>query len=365
MARMRLLCCIFLLLATLPSAARAGTIVVDPAGGGDYDNIPEAAFYAGADDTVLVMPGTYVVEDGGSPGWPIPLDAGTPTFLSESGAGVTRIEGVTSLAPFSVAAGVTDARLFAHGFTFTNLLEIIHWDYPSYPGGPVRFTDNIVEGNPTAHGTLNAGDGAGGLIAGNVFFGAGSVAIRLGHNGAFAGVVEGNDVSGYYTGIVGAGENTEIRGNHIHNCEDTGIVAYGPLTATDNVIENNAWYGIALEGEFYLEGNVIRGNAHGVGWPFVPIGGLAGYARLNDIYDNGTNMSTPEIMYPWEFDATMNWWGTTDPEEIAEGIWDCNDPLGGFGCVVFTPWCTAPTPGCDPTGVEETPSWGAIKALYR
>ncbi len=38
MMRVRLQCCAFLLLATLPTAVCAGVIVVDPAGGGDFDN---------------------------------------------------------------------------------------------------------------------------------------------------------------------------------------------------------------------------------------------------------------------------------------------------------------------------------------
>ncbi|MCK5596287.1 MAG: hypothetical protein KAJ04_02465, partial [Candidatus Eisenbacteria sp.] len=64
MARMRLLWCTFLLLAALPAAVCAGVIVVDPAGGGNFDNIPEAVFRGSADDTVLVLPGFYEVETG-------------------------------------------------------------------------------------------------------------------------------------------------------------------------------------------------------------------------------------------------------------------------------------------------------------
>ena len=70
-----------LALALLASSAAGGTIVVDPGGGGDYDNIPEAAFHATADDTVLVLPGTYTLGPAFY-SWPIPLTAGSPTFLS-------------------------------------------------------------------------------------------------------------------------------------------------------------------------------------------------------------------------------------------------------------------------------------------
>jgi hypothetical protein len=69
---------------------------------------------------------------------------------------------------------------------------------------------------------------------------------------------------------------------------------------------------------------------------------------------------------PWtsgtEFDATMNWWGTTDPQEIAAGIFDCNDDPEVPTCVLFDPWCT--DPDCGVTAVTPT-TWGAIKSLYR
>ena len=55
--------------------AGGGVIVVDPAGGGDVDNIPEAMFCGTANDTVLVMPGLYAVEEGVPYPWPVPLDA--------------------------------------------------------------------------------------------------------------------------------------------------------------------------------------------------------------------------------------------------------------------------------------------------
>ena len=341
--------------------ALAGVIVVDPGGGGDFDSIPEAAFHAAADDTVLVMPGTYVVAAGGTYPWPIPLDGETPTFISDGGAGVTTIDGDGSTAAFSVAESANGARLSIQGFTFSLQTGVIHRDYPSYPGGPIRFEDNVVVG-PTGYGTaLSAGSGAGSLIARSVFTGTGGTGISFGGEG----VIEDNEVSGYECGI-SSGELTLVRRNQVHDCTQIGIVSYGSLTASDNVIENNEWFGIALDGGFYLEGNVIRSNGTGIAWPFVPLGILEGYAHLNDICDNGTNMRTPEIMYSWEFDATMNWWGTADPEEIAAGIYDCNDPpWGGAGCVVFAPWCTAPIPECNPTAVSELSSWGVIKAIYR
>ena len=110
-----------------------------------------------------------------------------------------------------------------------------------------------------------------------------------------------------------------------------------------------------------VEFNVIRGNNVGVTLWYC---GSADF-YCNDIYDN--------VLHDFEVlpdvgsctvDVTMNWWGTVDPEQIAAGIWDCeDDPLLG-GCVEFDPW--APGPGCEPTGVDPVAdSWGTIKAMYR
>lgn len=362
MAQMRLLCYAFLLLAALLVTVHAGVIVVDPAGGGDYDNIPEAAFHAVADDTVLVLPGTYTVGPALFP-WPIPLTADSPTFLSLAGAAATIMEGDGTLPAFSVAGGETDARMFVHGFTLRSLERAVARNIYSYPGGPVHFTDNIVENMSCYYPALHAGSGPDGLIARNVFTGPGEKGIELGVE--FAGVIEDNDVSGYQNGMVGAGAGVEIQRNHVHDCQSCGITAYGPLTASDNLVENCSYAGFMIDGTTYLEGNIIRGNGVGVSWPGALSNTPDGHVRLNDIYDNGTNISVPELMYDLDFDATTNWWGTSDPEEIADGIWDCHDPLAGYCCVIFEPWCTEPIPGCSPTAIAETSSWGTIKALYR
>ena len=158
MARMRLPCYAFILLAALPVAAHAGIIVVDPAGSGDYDNTPEASWYAGPADTVLVMPGTYAV---GGFGWPIYLDSGSPTFMSAEGAEATILLGNGTCSPFTTLAEVYDARMFIIGFTIASTPQPIERMYES--GGFLYFTDNIVENNDSG---LDAMWGAVGLSPG-------------------------------------------------------------------------------------------------------------------------------------------------------------------------------------------------------
>lgn len=352
-------------LALLTSSATGTTLIVDPGGSGDYDNIPEAAFHAAADDTVLVMPGTYAVVGSGAFPWPIPIDGDTPTLMSAAGASATMLLGDGTVEPFFVPAGVTDARLFVHGFTFADVFLIIDREDLSPSMGPVHFTDNVVTAVslPVAP-ELDTGDTPDGLVARNVFDGLAEYGIVLGIGG-FVGLVEDNEVSERWYGIFAADEGAEIVGNHIHHCEQGGITAFGPLTARDNTIEDNVWYGIMLAGTGYLEENTIRRNSQGIVWPGSLFNTPDGYVRMNNIYDNGTDISVPLILgYSVEFDARMNWWGTNDPAEIAEDIFDCHDEWGGECCVLFEPWCTAPMPDCDATPVEAT-SWGVIKAVYR
>ena len=83
---MRLGLMIGLAAALTASSAAGGTIVVDPAGGGNFDNIPEAMFRGSAEDTVLVVPGYYEVETGIPYPWPVSLTSDSPTLVSQGGA---------------------------------------------------------------------------------------------------------------------------------------------------------------------------------------------------------------------------------------------------------------------------------------
>ena len=65
--------------------------------------------------------------------------------------------------------------------------------------------------------------------------------------------------------------------------------------------------------------------------------------------------------------ATGNWWGTIDSEEIADLIWDCTDTLSVDMCVDFSDWCVDTSCAGHVTGVGEAQreSWGRIKSKYR
>ncbi len=356
MARMRLLCCALLLLAAQPAAVRAGIIVVDPAGGGNFDNIPEAMFRGSADDTVLVLPGFYEVETCVPYPWPVPLHSDSPALISQGGATLTLIFGTAFLPAFEVPDGTFNARAFITGFQFRLLETPLDWGYPTT--GTVHFTDNIVEGCETGV-DVRMGKG---LVARNLIEGPGTHGIEAGH---FEGVIEDNEVHGFKDGITGADGNTVIQRNHIHDNGISGVAGFDNCIAIDNVVENNGWSGFSISFDAHLTGNVIRGNGTGINFWGGPHNG---FLNGNDIYDNVElavhSYCEEHIPDPPDFDATMNWWGTTDPDAIAASTDDCHDSMWAAVCFVVEPWCI--TPGCDATGATEGPSsWGAIKALYR
>ena len=344
------------LFALLAGAAAANTIVVDPGGGGNFDNIPEAMFRGTAADTVLVMPGYYEVEQGIPYPWPIPLTSDSPTLVSRGGAAVTLIIGDGSLSAFEVVGSRFGPRVFISGFKFMSLESPFDWDSPSFVT-EVCFTDNIVEGCETGV-DVRWGDG---LIARNTIEGPGYYGIQAPY---FEGTIEDNEISGFTeAGIMSTNENTLILRNHIHDNEFSGITSSADCIAEDNLIENNGWDGLLIAFDAHLTNNVIRNNGAGIEFWGGP---HHGFMHENEIYDNvdvAVTAYAGDLDPPTFFDATLNWWGTTDPVAISESIWDCHDSEWAGVCFVFEPWCV--TPACDPTGVDEEATWGAIKALYR
>ena len=354
MAPIRLGLIVALATALSVTFVEAAVIVVDPGGGGNFDNIPEAMFRGTAEDTVLVMPGYYEVEEGIPYPWPVALTADSPAIKSEGGAAVTLILGDGSLSAFEVADTRYPARVYVSGFKFLGLTSPLDWD--GVAQAEVCFTDNIVEACEIGV-DVRWGDG---LVARNTISGPGWYGMQSPY---FSGSIEDNEISGFAdAGIIGTNENTTLLRNHIHDNEISGITTSDDCIAEDNLIEDNGWYGLSVAFDAHLTGNVIRGNGAGVEFWGGP---HHGFMHDNEIYGNidiAVTAYAGDLDPPTDFDATMNWWGTTDPLEIAERIYNADDDPSIEIIVLYDPWCTAP--GCDPTGVEPA-SWGAIKALYR
>ena len=334
----------------LTSPAVGVTITVDAGGGGDYDNIPEAALNATSGDTVLVMPGLYSVVP---PDWPIVLHADSPAFVSESGAPSTILEGDGSVPAFHVFAEVFDARTTIVGFTIRNTTAPIFKEFEC--GGLIHFTDNVLEFNGQG---LDAQQGGAGCIARNLIQHNGSFGLSVYH---FNGVVEHNEIC-YSEGDGISGlccEEPTIRYNHIHDNGESGIDPNFYCYATDNIIENNNEAGVEVHSHAYLYHNLIRGNSVGVRIWADPEGRM----DHNDVSGNTTY--AVQVMGGGSgrgnYLARYCWWGSSSGDFVRQSIWDSGDDPGISTTITYSPYCTIP--GC--AVPVEAKSWGAIKALYR
>jgi hypothetical protein len=351
----RLLVLIAASLLAISSFASAYIITVDCTGAGDYEDLPQAVLAAGPEDTVMVAPCVYAVAPG-TPGYPIPIHEASPTIMSEEGAEVTILEGDGTSDAFQIVGAPLGSRTRIHGFTIRNVQWPIRNDLN---GGYFEVTGNILEGN--AYGLDVSNGGYIGSVAKNVIRDCGGTGLYIYH---FFATVDSNEISHCSAGIEGVCcEEPTITGNHIHHNTFDGITTGFFAHVEHNTIEHNGRRGVSIFGtpESKVRHNIIRGNDVGVY--------VAGYSdpeiTLNDIYDNTScNLECSTEIYGTPLDATMNWWGTTDPDEISASIRDCyDDPLIEC-CVLFEPWCYGP--GCPQTVVKDGGvSWGTIKAMFR
>jgi hypothetical protein len=295
-----------------------------------------------------VYPCTYTV----GPYWYIPLDSDSPTIISVGGAEVTIIEGDGTQPVFRVSGYPERARIDVHGFTFRNVSEV--FEKGTDDGSTMIFCDNVVE--DCSSGLDATWVWSGSRIAGNRICRNGGAGINIYHCWAD---IEDNEIC-FNTGAGLSGvccEEPQIRRNHIHHNGNYGIMAGVYCYASDNLIEDNSEYGVVYGWSCSLTGNTIRRN--GVG---MRTNSSQGFIQGNNIYDNDEYNVALYSSDAGVMDFTMNWWGTTDPDLISEGIHDCwDDPSVGV-CAEFDPFCMQE--GCAPTATRER-SWGSIKAMYR
>ena len=346
------------LLTSSAASVVATTYVVDPSGGGDFETLPSAMWYVNWPDTVELVPGTYAVTSG-VPGWPIGLDDTSPCVVGRDGADHTTLLGDGVTVAFLVPYEVFNARMDFEGITFRDLGELFGrgGPYGGEGGGSMRLVDSVVENC----GSNRAVDAQwclseSGLISGCRIVGNPGRGIFTYH---YFGAIEECEIA--HNGGTGIGglccEEPLIRQNHIHHNAYYGVSAIWMYTVEYNLIESNGTGGLSIYDGGSHSHNVIRWNPIGIEhW------GVLGSIHENDIYDNEQYNVRYTETYASDRDLTMNWWGTTDPDEIAAGIWDCNDDPNVGLCVVFDPWCWSP--GCTGTTVQPT-TWGGIKALYR
>jgi hypothetical protein len=152
--------------------------------------------------------------------------------------------------------------------------------------------------------------------------------------------VTDTDISGFQHAIrfYGASSCITIDGSSIADC-DIGIVCdfQDSVLIQDNLFRGNDTAILISDGSPVLSGNDFTKNTECIHVE----GNCAPTAHLNNFIDTGR--------WVWQHisrdtvDATMNWWGTTNPDSIAILIHDQEDDSTA-GLVEFEPFLTSPRP---------------------
>jgi len=349
--RALLACVLLVVVCTVPAWSQCSIVLGD----GEYLSAYLMTMFLstlGPYDTICIAPGTYVLDP--ADGWPVVVPAGAPRIIGADGAEATVLVGDGSMYAFLLADGALGSfsELTFHGFGEPIYLADLLAETE------LEFTDNIVEHCQRGLRVLQHYS----VVSRNVFrhndeWGLTVPAVYV--------TVEDNEVC--YNGHgINATYAYILTGNHAHHNDDYGISSSlgGDVAVIEyNLIEENGGSGLVVgtAGGSEFQHNVIRGNLYGV--QYYLTGGGRGSFSLNDLYDNTLYDFKCESPGVGTVNATMNWWGSTDPAVISEHIFDCNDAPGTTFCVDFEPWCE--DPGCDGGTPVESSSWGLIKALYR
>lgn len=414
MRSLRALPSFFLLLAGLAAAAAPAvgtTIHVDAEGSGDYLTIQEGIDAASYGDTVLVHPGMYQE-------W---LTVGA----DKDGISLESRDGADSTVIFE-AGGTGASLLFVEGTGPTTRVSGFTFEgNRATRGGAIRCASAALAVEDCVIRDCVAFEVGGGIFLDEPD----GVAIRrcvvrncwsregggLCHWGGDA-VIEDSEFHGNwvtaFNGLDGGGVATYdaqldvsgclFEGNHsqpghgaglwaddfshisvvnsvFHDQDGSALKFDGAtLTVMTSVFTENGWaeydgcviglWPSSSSGSVLLTDNVFHANRDLI---LDVRGGALPILTSNSIDPNGyLVIDIREGAEAGTLGATGNWWGTADPEEIADLIWDCADSPGVDTCVDFMDWCTDPSCDGQATSVDEASepvysSWGRIKSDYR
>jgi hypothetical protein len=217
-------------------------------------------------------------------------------------------------------------------------------------GASVKMNNNVFSGNHAWEGLSVDGDDS--VISNNLITG-GSVVVNDGSpvfiNNTLMGqaiTVQGGspniENNLFYTGFSGItvsdGTNVRVVNNMVVNCTGFTAFARGSITFEHNLVLNCSG-GCSLYGHdvnVTVQYNTIAFNQYGIQSP-------PPSAKI--IYNNLENNTQYNLSwgYSSNFDATYNWWGTTDASAISQTIVDYTDNYN-LGNVTFIPFLDEPNP---------------------
>ena len=174
-------------------------------------------------------------------------------------------------------------------------------------GGSPEISNNVITGNGVSNG----------------IYGSGNV------------IISKNTISKFSTGIKIYSGNYQVTDNSITDCINGIEVATGAtVTIQRNLINNNNQYGIS-GGSPYVDSNTITNSRIGIHNPTAGV-----IISNNNILGHSEDSITAAQV---DFEATNNWWGTTNLAAVNQTIYDKKiDPT--LGKVAFVPILSGPSP---------------------
>jgi hypothetical protein len=220
-------------------------------------------------------------------------------------------------------------------------------------------SDNSITGTTGAainfnHGSSTISDNT---IIGDIRGGSDSTQTTIAHNtiegriGVFQGHLAIFDNVIRNGALNCGGSEVSIHDNVIYYCENGIGVFEGTATIERNVIVKNG-IGISIEDQAVIRGNTISENNIGI---------ELNNAQSVTIEYNNIQNSTQNSVYlatSSNIEASNNWWGTTDTQEISNSIFDFEEDFN-LGKVNFVPFLTEPNPDAPeipPLTTSPTPS---------
>ena len=313
-------------------ATTGSDVTGDGSASNPWATIQYAIDQVSSGDTITIATGTYNES--------INIDKSL-TVVSASGAPSTIID--AQGADFGILISGIGTVATIDGFTVRNyeVAGIVAGAFSLSEDDPteVHILNNIVEEplpEDSHNNCIQVGDGTTGTITGNEVRGAYLIS---------------EDWSG--SGIIVAGSSDVlVTNNYVHNCEGgiqiVGYSEYRDAPAMNNIVENNKVEGCetGISIQMYSFNTVVRYNnvsnndegisvmASDYSWPehSTPSGTGIHYNNIVDnivgvvssIWGDDTGTVPAETV-----NATLNWWGTTDPDLVAAST---------NGSIVFDPW---------------------------
>ncbi len=373
----------------IPPAAGAATWRVERDGSGDYTTIQPAVDAAASGDTILIGPGQYTEYENVQPeGWGSRYDiyvlchVGDLTLIGSDPEEVV----IGPEAPFPDLPGPVgivmeaglEGKLRLEGLTLGNHSDSVVTLWNRLEVVNCRLTNMGNSGLTT--------DGLGGLLVEDCHFACEEMALAVAAYGPASDFVIRD--SEFHLTDISFQDNTDIvvencrfqggrAGIQFHrsagvvtNCEFTGFDAFcvGAIGGSEVSINSSTLRGGVYD-SYDSRGLDVASSSHVFMEDCIVDGGFGSIVLDASAFltAHGCHIEKSSDWYIWSnywrgpltgMDLTGNYWGTSDPEVIAEGILDHNDneDLGFF--IQFEPFSSEPL-------AEENPSLDGFKAMFR